>query len=146
MFQCQYTFGNQTTATTAQPSTTYTAIGTYKVFMIATTANGCANGIDKTITVVKTTGAQEPQNLSEKAVLFPNPTDGNLTLSFVAEFSPENADIEIVDLMGRTVHTQRNAIQNAVAQLNIETLASGVYFVLVKEKGNTLFSGKFVKR
>jgi Subtilase family/Secretion system C-terminal sorting domain/Ig-like domain CHU_C associated/PKD domain len=138
-------FGNQTTATTAQPSTTYTQTGAYKVFMIATTANGCANGIDKTITVVQTSGAQEPQDLSEKAVLFPNPTNGDLTLSFVAEFSPENADIEIVDLMGRTVHTQRNAIQNAVAQLDITALAGGVYFVLVKEKGNILFSGKFVK-
>jgi hypothetical protein len=139
-------FGNQTTATTAQPSTTYTAIGTYKVFMVATTANGCANSIDKTITVTNTSSAQEPQDLSEKAVLYPNPTDGNLTLSFVAEFSPENADIEIVDLMGRTVRTQRNAVQNTVAQLDVEALSSGVYFVLVKEKGNILFSGKFVKR
>jgi PKD repeat protein len=65
--------------------------------------------------------------------LYPNPTEGEVTLSFSLE-QAQTAQIDITDVYGKTA--QMNAIQansgSNLVFLNTSNLSSGVYFVHVK--------------
>lgn len=139
-------FGNQQTSSEAQPSVTYTAAGDYKVYLVSTTANGCTNAIEKTITVQPTSDAPEISDFEHKATLFPNPTDGTFAIRFGATYAPLGGDVQVFDMLGRAVLTQRNAVQQATVQVDASTLANGVYFVQVTENGELRWMGRFVKK
>ncbi len=140
-----WNFGNGQTSTQAAPTATYSAAGTYKVHMLATTANGCSNGAEKIITVLSATDASEAVLGREQAILFPNPTTGSLQIAFEDGYAPSNADVRVFDMLGKVVLVQRNAIQSSNAQLDVAALTPGIYFVSVEAKGKLVWRGKFVK-
>lgn len=72
-------------------------------------------------------------NLQEASVqVYPNPSNGNLTLDLNANVNG-NAQIEIIDVIGKTVHTENRAIVNGknLLFLNLQQLTNGFYFVKV---------------
>jgi hypothetical protein len=79
-------------------------------------------------------------NLSKSGFfVFPNPASGNITISSESDFHA----LEIVDLMGRVVHSQTNNENNTT--LNIANFSDGLYFVrIITETGAEV--QKFVKR
>ncbi|MEZ5017011.1 MAG: T9SS type A sorting domain-containing protein [Flavipsychrobacter sp.] len=101
-------------------------------------------------------GATSLANLSvnnlttnNKVILYPNPTQGNATLSITLEKTQPIA-ITLTDVNGRVVHaqpiTEYNNGQHNIA-LPTQNLTNGLYFLqLTNEKGTLLNSGKLMKQ
>jgi len=77
----------------------------------------------------------------EGFVLYPNPNNGTFNLQFGTE--TVNAEINIIDMMGKTVH-QETIDNNVVnATINTERLEAGLYIVNVNTN-NTLYQATFI--
>ena len=76
-----------------------------------------------------------------QAHLFPNPNNGNFTLSYDLKQIPE-ASIQIIDITGKVVYT--NAIDNLnnLVQINAQDLHSGMYFIQLMNKNTLLWTDK----
>ena len=70
---------------------------------------------------------------------YPNPTKDALHLEYSPDVTPKQ--IELYDLQGRLVRTQRNGLES----LDMEGLASGTYTMRVTMEGGQTFSDKVVK-
>ncbi len=99
--------------------------------------NVCINGMPLTA-VRNPTGGQSIR-------LFPNPTSGGLTLEFAGEV-PSAGAVQILDLYGRVMHTERLLPSQQSHQLSISSLTAGMYFVRVTEGGNPVWTQRVVKQ
>ncbi len=70
---------------------------------------------------------------------YPNPAQDELHLQYSPDITP--TQIELYDLQGRLVRSQRNGLE----RLNLEGLASGAYTMRVTLEGGKVFSEKVVK-
>lgn len=77
----------------------------------------------------------------EGFVLYPNPNNGVFTLQFDTE--TVNAEVSIIDMMGKTVHQETidNNVINTI--INSERLEAGLYIVNVTTN-NTLYQTTFI--
>ena len=75
----------------------------------------------------------------EVTVVYPNPVRDEIYLQFSPDVKP--TQIELYDLQGRLVKTQRNGLES----LNLQGLASGTYTMRVTLEGGKVFSDKVVK-
>ncbi len=74
------------------------------------------------------TGVNE-KALSQSVVMFPNPTTSSTQLMFGFD-QPEDLNISVVDLHGRTISRQAvNGVNNQSVNLNVENLKSGLYLI-----------------
>jgi hypothetical protein len=75
----------------------------------------------------------------------PNPSKGLFNLNTSQAFK-DDVDIEVVDLLGRTVFSQRKSIDlgNSIS-LDLSSMATGVYILKVSQPRQTLFVSKLVK-
>lgn len=140
-----WNFGNGLTSTDANPSTSYSQTGTYKVRLLASTANGCSNVTEKNIVVLQTSSASGPKVADEKVLMFPNPATDELMLGFL-NGTPKGLGISLSDLLGRNIRPLSNAVySNETIRLDIAALPPGVYIVHLSAEGASYWSGKFVK-
>ena len=65
-------------------------------------------------------------------VMFPNPTQGELTLQ--VEGFHTQATIQILDAAGRVVMTQSNLVLQGTTVIDVSSLSSGTYNVMVSDK------------
>ncbi|GAB4496484.1 MAG: hypothetical protein OHK0019_28250 [Saprospiraceae bacterium] len=138
-------FGNGLTSTEANPSTTYSQIGTYEVRLVASTADGCSNATEKTILVLQTVSTNDIFGDFGKVVLFPNPASDELMLRF-SDRQPDDLNISVFDLLGRNALLQNSAnYADGVFRLDVSGLPTGVYIVHLRTADNLSWSGKFVK-
>jgi hypothetical protein len=95
-------------------------------------------------TVVNTVGLHELQNIMNIAV-FPNPTNDNLTLNYVAK-TETTLSIAVYDVFGKESLTSQRVTTTGPNRLNLETafLDAGIYFIELKEGGMSK-KIKFVK-
>ena len=70
---------------------------------------------------------------------WPNPAQDELHLQFSPDVTP--TQIELYDLQGRLVKTQRNGLES----INLEGLASGTYTMRITLEGGKVFSDKVIK-
>ncbi|GHV43901.1 hypothetical protein FACS1894180_4390 [Bacteroidia bacterium] len=75
---------------------------------------------------------------SRETVIFPNPVGDMFNIETLQ--SDNATDIQICDISGKTVHTQKFD-----RQINIAFLSSGVYFVKLFNSSNLLLTLKFIK-
>lgn len=75
--------------------------------------------------------ATRSASLSEAISLFPNPSNGNVTLDVRAKNLQSELNVQVINALGQTVHTAklRNNVEN---QLNLSSLAAGIYTVKVQ--------------
>jgi hypothetical protein len=112
------------------------------LYAVATT-DSCANCLFKWNGTVDTCSVDfnaviEYQN-SSKFSLYPNPVRESATI----ESDIRMLSVEIFDLTGRKIYTTRG---NSTKQLiNIETLAKGCYYALVRFENGSKFTRKFIK-
>ncbi len=68
--------------------------------------------------------------------IYPNPVANNLVIEFDFETMQKDVQIEVVDVMGRSIHSERlsNAQQQNV-QINMMNQPNGVYFVNIQADG-----------
>ena len=79
--------------------------------------------------------------------IYPNPFNDILNISVQAKSNIDELSVEIINLYGQTLSTIKN--NNVFGEINIETdlsnLASGMYFVVIKENGKPVKSQKIIK-
>ena len=84
------------------------------------------------------TNLSKPEKVTFNFKLFPSVNDGKFTLEF------ENAlerKLEVIDVMGRTVHTSTSKQDQLQMDLNLQ---SGAYYLRVVSEGEKLSVKKFV--
>ena len=80
-----------------------------------------------------------PETKLRPYLFYPNPAQNQLHLQFSPDVTPKT--IELYDLQGRLVHTQRNGLES----LNLQGLASGAYTMRVTLEDGKVFTDKIVK-
>jgi len=90
------------------------------------------------------TSATHEATGAEDATLFPNPTNGNVTIQFKEALNAETM-ISVLDLTGRTV-LQTIAAQGQTSQnLSLDHCPAGIYLVRAIRGGRAVWSEKVVK-
>jgi hypothetical protein len=84
--------------------------------------------------------AEVPLSIETGLEIYPNPTQQSVSLKIAADETSLN--ITISDLLGRTV--RRTDINNG-GELDLSTLAKGLYLVVARAGSGNAFSGKLVK-
>ncbi|MEI6595249.1 MAG: T9SS-dependent M36 family metallopeptidase [Bacteroidota bacterium] len=87
-------------------------------------------------------GLNSDLDLNETIKLAPNPTTGHVQLNLPSAI--KNAHVTIVDITGKNVFDEAIQIDiNGNAQLNLEGLNNGIYFISVNS-GNKIFHSKIL--
>jgi hypothetical protein len=88
--------------------------------------------------------AIETPELSDMISLYPNPSNGFVTLHVKNEIS-QNASLEVVDALGAVVFTEKiGALDTSSSrEIDLSNLAEGVFFVIIKDEQN-IFAQKIV--
>ena len=87
-----------------------------------------------------------PKNdLSYEIAIFPNPSNGLTTVEVSGEVN-NDASLEILDLSGRLIHSEKmNATANfAESFVDVSSFRSGTYLVKIKT-GESIYTKTFVK-
>ncbi|HTB31902.1 MAG TPA: T9SS type A sorting domain-containing protein, partial [Bacteroidia bacterium] len=83
-------------------------------------------------------GTQSLKSNDRQLTIYPNPTNGNLSLNYSTN-SSGNVQISIIDELGQIVYTtnETKVAGNYNEQLNLENLASGIYTLRMQTAGGT---------
>ena len=100
---------------------------TYSV--VATDGLGCKGTGIVIVAVDPCLGLQSFNSSSSQVSVYPNPNSGVFTVELV---NGVNKTIEVMDVTGRVVLS--NTTTNNTTNVNISTLANGVYYVKVKSE------------
>lgn len=85
-------------------------------------------------------------SLEQKVLLYPNPTNNNITIKLNEEFYNKDISIEIYDIVGQLSYS--NSIKNHANNnltINVSHFPKGIYLVKL-QIGEKVYSDKFVKR
>lgn len=84
-----------------------------------------------------------PDNYS----LFPNPSKHFINVFIPVELLSNNVYMDIVDVTGKKIFTQKFVVNSNVVTANISRLPNAVYFIhILSEDGKTLWGTKFIKK
>ena len=112
-------------------SVVFNNIGTGSLKVFETASTSCKSDTSvKTISVMAGVGINEIYNKGEIKI-YPNPTNGLLTIEF--ETPEKNVDIEVLDLIGKSVLKTNSKHNGGVFQklLDLSHLSEGNYFVKI---------------
>ncbi|MBA3681095.1 MAG: T9SS type A sorting domain-containing protein [Bacteroidetes bacterium] len=126
-------------------SVTYTPASSAVYTVTGTGANGCKNMANVTVNISTCTGIDELVNVSGFS-LFPNPTNGILTLK-ITTGQTSNGLIEVTDAAGKRILQSEydfNDKENS-KEINIEKFASGIYFLTLTTSEKTTHTIKIIK-
>ena len=118
-------FGDGTTSTLQNPSHTYAATGNYNVALYIENLNKSWDEINHPITLSTMGLADNSKGLFQ---LYPNPTNGIVTISLAKSASKVNC--QIIDYSGKIVLEQELS-DSQLFNVNVENLASGMYFIKI---------------
>lgn len=120
-------FGDGNNGTGANTTHTYSVGGNQTVTL--TVSNGC--GTDDTTIVISSISVFE-NALSQSLEIYPNPTRGEVNVSFDA-FDSDEVLIRVLDISGKQIMTQTDNHTNGKVnyKLDISELADGVYMLEV---------------
>lgn len=114
-------FGDGGNSSVENPSYTYTANGTYIVTLTVT--NGC--GTDMITDTVTVTGVGLDELTSASVQLYPNPTEGEISIE-VSDLLIGNAYV-IRDVTGKII--SKGTIKDLNTKINLSSYSRGVYFL-----------------
>lgn len=113
------------------------------MLVIRVDSNGCLDPDDcqEIVYIDLLTNAEEPLSENNTLLLFPNPTDYILHITF--ETAGYEADILVMDMVGRLVY--REKLINGKCSIISSQLTEGIYMVQVVQNGTLLRTGRFIK-
>ncbi len=126
--------GNGQTSTAAQSTATYSAEGVYRVWLIATTADGCSNVGQKNIAVLNSVSAGEAARRQGQLVLFPNPAGQQLNVVLSGTEVPISAEVVVFNALGQVImqHTGVTFSPEGRWVLDVSPLPTGHYALVVR--------------
>jgi PKD repeat protein len=127
-------FGDTQNSTVTDPLHIYAAPGNYLVTLTGTDSD-CSNGTDldtMTITVTDTALGVSALELEQlyQMILYPNPSDGNVTLSFEVN-KGQDAQVSVFNLLGEEVLQRDLGTVNGqvISQVDLTAMPKGVYLL-----------------
>ncbi len=139
-----WNFGDASPANnTANPSHVYSINGTYTVTLTVT--GPCGSDTYTMVITISQVGLQD-NDLSSTLSLFPNPNDGNFTLSF--DFTKtKDVTIQVLDVSGRIVFVdQENNVMSYNKQIGLDNAESGMYFVRIMTTEGVVIQKVMIQR
>lgn len=132
-----WNFGNGATSSAQiPPAQTYSGNGTYTIRLITTNSCGSDTATQNvTILGVFVSAVEFDLNFD----VYPNPSEGIVSLEFYAEDSEDAYDLYVIDLAGKTVFEEKFAGQNGAIQkqLDLSFLPKGTYAVQLSSSEGT---------
>jgi hypothetical protein len=132
--------GPNVTANTFHPSAA--GVGTYTIKYVYTNGGGCSDSATQKIRVdsCSSLGINELQQAQNEINIYPNPSNGQFTISGLTKGSM----LQLYNDIGMLVSTGK--VTDETMQLNIGNMANGVYMVrIIYHDGTTVISRKVVK-
>jgi len=99
-----------------------------------------------TLTKLHSSAVQTPPSFSSQFSLYPNPAKDKVVLQYYNALQPQNAEVSIIDLMGKTVTANSFLMAPGTGKEQISTsgFAPGVYFVSITTNDHYYSGGKLV--
>lgn len=135
----EWSFGDGMKSSTQSPVHRYSKNGVYEVCLIAKNKNG-ADTLCKTLNV-GTTATYDHQNFI-KIEIFPNPAKEYFVIN-VLDYNPEKMHLELFDLAGKRILTQR--LFEGSNGIELGSVSIGVFAVKIFEQGRLVISEKLVR-
>lgn len=88
-------------------------------------------------------GTDDFPSIKIQAVVYPNPTVGQITLS-VANYAIDNLQFQLYDPLGKAILKQ--AVTNEQTRIPMGNLSAGTYLLQVSDKGKILKTFKIIKK
>jgi len=123
-----WTFGDGQTSTEFSPSHIYEQAGTYTVSLTVTNECGSVTFGPQPVNVINA-GIDEQATVNVN--LFPNPTDGQFTITLNG--ATDAVTVSVVDVTGKTVMVKNVAAGVNQIGLDATSLSSGVYSVKISD-------------
>jgi PKD repeat protein len=132
-------FSNTTSATSQNPSITFTEGGTYVVSLVSSNANGASTNLSSdTIVVNLTTGLSE--NTMSQLSVYPNPVVDVVNLKL--NKMPIKT-VRISSILGSDLEVSYNRTNNTIP---VSQLKPGIYLVSVTTESNQVLVTRFIKK
>lgn len=124
-----WTFGDGGGSNIASPTYQYTSTGTYTVTLVA--SNGvCTDTATQIVEVIQSVGIEEEINFGS-IDLYPNPTQGDVNLTFGLD-ATRDIKVEVFNVLGvRVIDTAEENVREGTYTYQIGEHTAGVYFVKV---------------
>ncbi len=114
-------------------------------FTMSSDANSYGNNRFKIIFQNNNTSIQNIKNNRFDLSIYPNPTEGSLTIKLDDAFNNRKIKLEVVDLLGKIVMQNELEVKYNTVQLNVEELNKGTYILRITDEHNSSLA-KFVKK
>jgi len=118
---------------------TYSITNSSNTVLTSMTAVAFGNSETNNFCVVNNAGLAEAQTISLN--VYPNPTDGLLTIELIGNINHTN--LFITDVYGRAIFTRSITEQNSTVDLT--NLSSGSYFVTVSDESSSIMKRIIIK-
>lgn len=120
--------GSVSSPTVTNPTITYGNPGTYTITLVAANTS-TSNTFSKVVTVSGCVGLNE-STLANGISVFPNPAKDVLNIEVS---NSDNFAVTVTNLLGKVILTEKSSKEKM--NLNLSSIASGVYFVTIDAKG-----------
>jgi PKD repeat protein len=132
-----WNFGNGNSASTKFVQHTYMALGTYSVTLNVTNFS-CSTTRTLVIEIDGTLGLNEVSSKLSNAVLAPNPTNSDVTLTFDSKVN-DFAEINIYNVLGMLIKKYKNVeLMKGENLIKLEDLSPGLNTIQIKTSSGSL--------
>jgi hypothetical protein len=121
----QWNFGDGSFSFNQNPSHTYNGPGTYHVSLFVSNGN-CTVILNDTLQLAS---VGLPDALQSQVLLYPNPTTGLVNVALPAVYNI--LSLKVFDAQGRLLPSTAALIEGNKANVNLDGLPSGIYWILV---------------
>lgn len=112
-------------------TTVYTVTATH-------TLTGCTSTKAFSLTVSPCTSVSEENKINSGIVVFPNPSDGTISITAARQNLPNGLRATIIDVTGRTIKTISLSVYGE-NKIDLSELSKGIYTLLIGDQADQLF-------
>lgn len=123
-----WNFGDGATSSMENPVHQYDTTGIYTIQLIAQSANGCLDTLQKDMVVELKTGIDALNSLPDWLRVFPNPVESDLTIE-VNRMFPMPIEVKLFNALGQLLKENRMEENTTTHKLKVHDLPKGLYYL-----------------
>jgi PKD repeat protein len=137
--------GEPATSIEESPTVTYATPGTYAVTLTTSNAAGTSPAINKAgyIVVEEVLGMENP--LKGMVSLYPNPTQGNVTIDITGE-AGNDVSVEVFDMLGRKVSETKGQAGAQKIDVNLSAASGEQVYIVRVHVGDKTGTYKLIRK